>query len=298
MLTGSAIAGGWNGELDWNVGYNDNVYLESDSLLSVVNSEQSLSNDTQQQLMLSADYEVLDSENSDTKLFVDYFYEQLFSSDIDSTVASVAVPWTYYTDLYRFKLSPVISRFQANGEDVLQSRRLGIDVARKVGRLNLGVNYTFTRRQALDVSYEPYQGLTRDGRLYLIAWWPGHSLGMNVGAYSNDYEVVDDLSEGYGGQFVNVSYRWYHAKFSLDLYAQLKTRNYVDDRLYGTARNDVSRTLLVVPSYRISKRLSTYISIEMNQNDSSVDNVLDEFNELRDYNYQQLISSIGLMWRL
>ena len=277
-------------DVELSSSYNDNVFLSGDKEDILNTSDTSIDEDIQTQFTLGTSYKFYDGANSDSKVIIDFFYENLQKNAINTTIASIDLPWSYYTESFRFRVTPKISQYGVDGESALTYFGSKVDVTKKYGHHQLGLYYQYTESRANDDSYSSYSG---DHQQYYIQYTKRQLLGkfnLRMGRHVQRYQQdIDD--ESYSGYVVSSRYMLMKKKFKLSLYAKVKTKNYENSFVLGESRFDVNTTVSISPSYRLTKSLAIYSKLSYTKN---ISNISDDFE---DKNYSQTLTTLGLNYR-
>lgn len=276
-------------ELDVNAGYNNNVFLESDDIVSNTATDDSSQQDVQTQISLMAGYEFFDGENSDAKIVADYFNETLIDNDLETTVTSLSIPFTYYKGNYRLRTTGSYMDYTLSGTKVLTYNSGRLDLTRKFGDNKVGVQYGYTKKSPQDVRYDSYDGYSQDIKAYTGFIHEGVKIKLTADLFSNQYQDEYVSNKGYYLQAV-VSKHFNHTYMRLSV--KYKNTRYNDDPLLGLeegglARADDQYSLSYTHDYFLNKYTDLYVASEYVSNSSNVD--FDEEN----YNYSQWTNSVG-----
>lgn len=272
-------------ELDINRGFNNNVFLESDEILSNANSSNTQTEDVQTQTGIFLAYEFLDAKNSDASLVVDYFQERFDSNDLETSIQSYSLPISVYLADYRIKTTWAHTRYQLSGNDVLAYRNAQLDIAKRLGDNRLGLLLSVTAKTPQDEAYNGYDGTSRDAGLYYL--WRGDFCSMRwaLHGFDNDYSDEYLASRGYA---VKASFTHRHSGHHGTLSGRFKHSTYNPDPLYDQSRNDGQYYLSYSHYLYLFSHLNVYLRSEYTVNRSNIAEQDDNFN------YSQWISSVGL----
>ncbi|MEY8248152.1 MAG: hypothetical protein RPT11_07170 [Bermanella sp.] len=271
-------------ELDINKGHNSNVFLEADD--DIVLADTFSQQDIQTQIGVMGSYEFFDGEHSDAEVTLDYFTESFAANDLDSTITSVSVPYTYYTNQYRIRITPAIMRYRLSGEDALHYNSGRLDVTRKLGTAQWGAQYGYSKKTAQDVSFLDYQGSSQNIKTHVTFRRFGSSLRLNLNLFSNDYEDAYSSNDGYSVQ-ASYQQRFRHTGYRVS--AKFKDTQYIADPLLDdVARNDGQLSIGYTQDYYLNAVSELYFNSEYVTNDSNV--ALSGEN----YSYHQWVNSLGM----
>ena len=288
-ISSAAMADQWCGDIDLNSGYNDNVYFQANEL-EIINSGVEQNSDAQNQLILSTSYKFLNTRNSDMKWVLDYFYEGYANNELETSITTMTLPFSYYTNNNRFRISPLVSRYVIDRDAALLSSGVNLEVTHKMGRFNLGTSYQHLDKAALSSSYDKYEGDGKDISVYYSGRWLSRYFKVSVGAYENNYSETVDGDDSHDGVYASLSYGMRYKKLDLSLYGKVKSKAYVSDPYTQFEREDSQTTVSISPAYALSRSTSVYASIQWTNNSSNQNNETDNMN------YTQTISSIGFRY--
>ncbi len=271
-------------ELDINKGINSNVFLSAyeDIVVSDTASEQ----DIQTQFSVMGSYEFFDGKNSDAKVLLDYFSESFASNDLDSTVTSVSVPVTYYSDNYRFRATPAVMAYNLSGENVLKYTQGKLDLTRKINDVRVGMQYGYSQKTPQTSSYDVYEGNSQNIKTYVSFSDYGSNVRLNFNLFNNHYADEYISNDGF---YLQASYKKTFNRTGISVSSKYKNTQYISDILLDDiARNDQQFSISYMQDYYVNKVSEVYVSSEYIKNNSNV--ALDGTN----YNYQQWVNTIGM----
>jgi len=271
-------------ELDINSGHNSNVFLEADE--DIIVSDTSSQQDIQTQFSVMGSYEFFDGENSDAKVMLDYFTESFADNDLDSTITSVSVPYTYYANQYRIRATPAVMTYSLSGEDVLSYTSGRLDVTRKLGDVKLGAQYGYIKKSAEEVSFLDYQGNSQNVKTHVTFSDFDSSLRFNLNLFSNNYQDAYTSNDGF---YVQASYNQRFSNTGYRVSAKFKDTQYIADPLLADlARNDQQVSISYMQDYYLNNITELYFNSEYVNNNSNV-----EFSD-ENYNYNQWVNTLGM----
>jgi|GEM_PF-2283999 len=271
-------------ELDINTGHNSNVFLEADE--DIIVSDTSSQQDIQTQFSVMGSYEFFDGENSDAKVMLDYFTESFADNDLDSTITSVSLPYTYYANQYRIRATPAVMTYSLSGEDVLSYTSGRLDVTRKLGDTKLGAQYGYIKKSAEEVSFLDYQGNSQNVKTHVTFSDFDSSLRFNLNLFSNNYQDKYTSNDGF---YVQASYNQRFSNTGYRVSAKFKDTQYIADPLLeGLARNDQQVSISYMQDYYLNNITELYFNSEYVNNHSNV-----EFSD-ENYNYNQWVNTLGM----
>ncbi len=279
-------------EVDMNTGHNSNVFLSADEDIIVSDESQSSpQQDMQTQLSIMGSYEFFDGANSDAKIMVDYFKESFNDNDLESTITSVSLPFTYYMDQYRLRVTPAVMQYSLSGENVLNYTSSRFDLTRKIsnktlGDTKVGMQYGYTQKSPQQISYADYEGDSQNVKAYVNFKNGSSSVKFNVNVFGNNYQDEYSSNDGY---YVKAKYNQYYQNSGFALSAKVKSTQYiVDPLLSDEAREDIQLTLSYLQDYYVSDITQLYFNSEYTNNKSNI-NFSDE-----NYNYDQWVNTLGM----
>lgn len=279
----------WSGDIELSFGYNDNIYYQADDL-EIANNGIEHNTDTQNQFIFGSYYKFHDTENSDIKIIADYFYETFSENEIETSITTITLPYTRYTNANRFRITPIVSRYVIDDEAALLSTGSSFDITHKIGRYHLGATYQYLSKSSLNSGYDKYQGVGQDLGLHYSGRWLRQYFKLGAGAYDNAYDETVDGNESYQGVYASASYAIRYKGGELSLYGKVKTKDYVTDPFDGFDRSDVNTSVSITPSYAITRSMSAYANMQWTKNSS---NQTDEFDNM---NYTQTVTSVGFRY--
>ncbi|MFC1749604.1 hypothetical protein ACFL2V_12450 [Pseudomonadota bacterium] len=288
-LTVIGAENNWSGDIELNVGYNDNIYYQANDI-EIVNNGIEQNTDVQNQFIFGSYYKFLDRKNSDMKLIVDYFHESYSENEIETSITTATLPYTYYTYSNRVRITPLLSRYVIDGDAALLTTGSSFDITHKMGRYNLGATYQYLSKSSLSSSYDKYQGAGQDLNIHYSGRWFKQYFKLSAGAYSNAYDETVDGDESHEGVYASASYVMRRKGAELALYGKVKTKDYVTDPFNGFNRSDVNSSLSITPSYAITKATSAYANVQWTKNSSNQNDESDNMN------YTQTVTSIGFKY--
>ena len=271
-------------ELDINTGYNSNVFLEADE--DIIVSDTSSQQDIQTQFSIMGSYEFFDGENSDAKVMLDYFTESFADNELDSTVTSISVPYTYYANQYRIRATPASMTYNLSGENVLNYSSARLDVTRKFGNTRVGAQYGYTKKSPQDVSYADYEGNSQNVKTHVTFSDFDSSLKFNLNLFNNSYLSEYSSNDGF---YVQASYNQRFSNTGYRVAAKFKNTRYIADPLLeDLARNDQQVSISYMQDYYLNNITELYFNSEYVKNNSNV-----EFSD-ENYNYNQWVNTLGM----
>ncbi len=271
-------------ELDINKGINSNVFLSADE--DIVVSDTASDQDVQTQFSLMGSYEFFDGENSDAKVLLDYFSESFDSNDLDSTVTSVSVPVTFYSDNYRLRVTPAVMSYNLSGENVLKYTQGRLDVARKIHDVRVGVQYGYSKKSPQTSSYDVYEGNSQNIKTYASFSNYGSKIRLNLNVFDNNY--ADEYISN-NGFYLQASYKKRFNDTGIRVSTKYKNTQYISDILLDDiARNDQQVSISYLQDYYVNNIVELYISSEYIKNNSNI-----EFDDTN-YNYNQWVNTLGM----
>ncbi len=290
LLLGVAIksqAKDYNIELDLNRGHNSNVYLSADEDIVVSDStEDYAQQDTQTQLSLMGSYEFFDGKSSDAKVLFDYFKESFSENDIDSTMTSVSIPYTYYANQYRLRATPAVMRCVLSGENVLNYRSGKIDLTRKINNIKVGLQYGYIKKSPQVASYDVYEGNSQNIKAHAAFKNNASIINVYANIFNNDYQDEYSSNDGF---YLKASYKKRYKGTSFRLSGKYKNSSYISDPLLeGIARTDNQISISYMQDLDVSNMTQLYFNSEYINNDSNVE------LESDNYSYDQWINTLGM----
>ncbi len=288
-LTTTAADKQWFGDIDLNMGYNNNIYYQTDELEILTNNIEQ-NQDIQNQVTLGSYYKFIDHEHSDMKVIADYFRESFSDNEITTSITTISLPYSYYTYANRFRITPILSRYVLDGEVALLSSGANVDFTYKLGRYQWGINYQQLHKNAQTSDYAKYQGASRTLGITYSGRWLNQYFKLSGGAYDNAYNETVDGNESYTGLFTSASYTYRIQHFEIGLYSKVQTKKHTEMLYDNSVREDTAVLASITPSYSLSKNTSVYTSFQWTKNKSN------QTTEGDNMNYTQAISSVGFRY--
>jgi hypothetical protein len=271
-------------ELDINKGINSNVFLSADE--DIVVSDTASEQDIQTQFSVMGSYEFFDGKNSDAKILLDYFRESFASNNLDSTVTSVSVPLTFYTDNYRIRATPAVMAYNLSGENVLKYTQGKLDIAQKIKDVRVGMQYGYSKKSSQTSSYDVYEGDSQNIKTYVSFSDYGSSVRLNLNLFDNNYADEYISNNGY---YLQARYKKRFNDTGLSVSTKYKNTQYISDLLLDDiARNDQQISIRYMQDYYFNNITEFYFSSEYIKNNSNV-----AFEDVN-YNYQQWVNTVGM----
>ena len=248
---------GWSGDLDINIGYNDNVYLQHNDI-EISTDENNGNQDIQHQLNLAAYGKIYNGASSDAKLIGNYFHESLADSDMSTSIFSISLPLSAYGNSNRLRIIPTYTHYNIDGENALDSIGTRIDLTHKLNRYKFGLRHHYTIKSALSFDYKNSEGINQKVALFHRGAWLNKSYSVSLGHYENGYQQTEDGDSTHSGNFVRGSYSYRSKKWGLRVYAIAKSKEYTNYSIINPRRSDTNIRVSISPSYRLSKNTSIY----------------------------------------
>lgn len=274
----------WIFEADINRGINNNVFLESDEILNSSKSDNDVDRDIQSQVSLFGGYQLSEPQNYSAALFLDYFKESFKDNDLDTQATALLVPAHYYFNNLKLKGSISLTRYTVTGVDILRYQSSELSITRKQTALAYGIALGRTRKIADDKSYEEYEGISSDITAYNKLYFRNNTINLKLGLFNNDYQEPSTSNQGY--QFT-AGFNQRNPQHSWLINTQFKHRQYDENLINERNREEWQWSLDYTHDYHLNKHSDVYINLSHLRNRSNIK------TEEDDYNYRQLISSIG-----
>jgi len=283
-LSFTAQAQNYYVELDVSSGYNNNVFFESDDTVINLETDDSTKQDIQNQISLMGSYEFFDGQDSDAKIMLDYFKESLVDNDLDTTVTSISVPYTYFINDYRLRSTATLMNYNLDGVHVLDYQTGRFDLTRKMADEQLGMQVSYTNKVPQDSSYDSYDGNNQNIKFHYTTNGLASMFKLDGNVFENDYTLEEDGNQGY---YIKAIYSKTFLSTRMRVAAKYKKTNYNLGILDDEIRNDDQFTLSYSQDYDFSKLVAFYINSEYVKNNSSIE------TEEENYNYSQWTNTLG-----
>ena len=271
-------------ELDFNAGYNNNVFLESDDL--IVNEAQANASktDVQRQLAVTGNWEFWDKESSDGAIMLDYFNETLTDNDASTRVLTLSIPVHIYDGDYRYGATLTRQAYQLSGVDVLDYTIAKLSMAKHVAGGKMYFDYSHTEKTPQDDSYLDYEGSTNSAGLKYKHEMNRGYLALHGNVFRNEYQA-DDLSNR--GAYIKATYLLRFGQYKMSVAAKLKATGYKKDSLTDDERSDQQASVALSNEYSMSSKVQLYIESSYINNASNIQ------YEDENHNYEQWVNSLG-----
>lgn len=285
LLPWHSLAQPFEVEMDISRGFNDNVFLESDEILSAADSDNYESEDVQTQAGIFLAYEFVDAEYTDASVIVDYFQEWFDNNELETSIHSYSLPVAFYLGDYRLKTTLSHSQYQLSGDDVLAYHGGKLELTRRFGDHRFGGQWSLTEKTPKDARYDGYNGESSDIGGYFL--WRGlqQSARLAVHGFDNRYQDEYLATRGY---YVKASYKHGYRHHRWTLSGRYKKTHYNPDPLYTDTRSDQLFFLSYQHSVDLFDHTDLYFRCEYSVNRSTIAEQDDDFN------YQQWINSVGV----
>jgi len=278
----------WQAYIDLNAGYNSNYQLLGNQDVA---SNTNLENDGYySELMLGSTLRLLDTQNSDLKLLIDYGIKTFSEQTLQSSSFYSSLPYSYYFDNYRLRGIVDYASYSQEGESLLNETGTRIDITRKFGFLHLKGLLQLQKSRA---PQETYNYLDNDFRLI--------NLQLKKISHSQIYAIdLNTYSLQYPQNALENHNAWGSSTYALLLHnrkeylfkVKYHIKNYTSAIDGNINRQDRIWSMAFIPSYFFSKTLNLYLKMEYSVNTSNYS------DELEDYNYQRIYALMGIKWFL
>lgn len=277
----------FSASMDISVGANTNPSSTNDTSVSGYGT------DAAQILKGGAGYSLFADKESDLR-FDYYFYGSFFTQQVSSNYYShtLSLPYSYYVDDFRFKISPEFTKDFYGGTAYSESAGGRIEGSVRNGDSYFGVSYQAANLTNKTSSYTYLSGSQNQAQVYFENRSQEDRFLLSVSATQYKYLDTSSYTSSYTSNPVGLTYTRYLGWADMTFTLGYESKSYTKASTSTKARSDQKITAGVYTNRSITSNLMGYLDIQTVSNSSNYDNS----NTTGNYNYKGTTAMLGLSW--
>ncbi len=278
----------FSASFDVSVGGNTNPSSTNDTSVSGYGT------DAAQITKGGAGYSILADKTSDLR-FDYYFYGSFYTLQTSSNYYShtVSLPYSYYIDDYRFKISPEFTKDFYGGTAYSESAGGRLEASVRNGDSYFGVSYQAANLTNKTSSYTYLSGSQNQAQMYFENRSQEDRLLVSISATQYKYLDTTSYTSSYTSNPVGLTYTRYLGFVDMTFTLGYDSKTYAKAASSAyQARKDNKITAGIYTNHAFTNNLMGYLDLQTVSNSSNYDNTSTTGN----YNYKGTTAMLGLSW--